>query len=158
MKYLFVLSVLFSPLFSYARCDYPDDLDSAGRRCGKRAASVRPGGRLGGDGSYNKHSEKTSNIIEKPQWTQRRQAKRKKRNISSIGGGMGIEQDQRLQSVLDIFKQNKNQWFTVKDIRDKLNKNWPVAGFLDHLNKRGELIKDPDGKGFKYCRFLIVFQ
>ena len=52
MKYLFVLSVLFSPLFSYARCDYPDDRDSAGRRCGGRAASVIPGGRLGGDGRY----------------------------------------------------------------------------------------------------------
>jgi hypothetical protein len=26
------------------RCQYPDDLDSRGRRCGKRAASVRPGG------------------------------------------------------------------------------------------------------------------
>ena len=112
MKYLFVLSVLFSPLFSYARCDYPDDLDSAGRRCGKRAASVRPGGRLGGDGSYNKHSEKTSNIIEKPQWTQRRQAKRKKRNISSIGGGMGIEQDQRLQSV-KTGKPGKKDWIEV---------------------------------------------
>ena len=33
-------------------CDYPDQLDSAGRRCGGRAASVRPGGRLGGDGRY----------------------------------------------------------------------------------------------------------
>ncbi|BDA76020.1 hypothetical protein CAL7716_101860 (plasmid) [Calothrix sp. PCC 7716] len=29
-------------------CDYPDQVDSAGRRCGKRAASVRAGGRLGG--------------------------------------------------------------------------------------------------------------
>jgi hypothetical protein len=37
---------------SFARCDYPDDLDSAGRRCGGRAASVIPGGRLGGDGRY----------------------------------------------------------------------------------------------------------
>jgi hypothetical protein len=27
-----------------ARYDYPDDLDSIGRRCGGRAASVRPGG------------------------------------------------------------------------------------------------------------------
>jgi len=26
------------------RCQYPDDLDSRGHRCGKRAASVRPGG------------------------------------------------------------------------------------------------------------------
>jgi micrococcal nuclease len=26
------------------RCMYPDDLDSAGRRCGKRAATERPGG------------------------------------------------------------------------------------------------------------------
>lgn len=26
------------------RCNYPDDLDSAGRRCGGRAASERPGG------------------------------------------------------------------------------------------------------------------
>jgi hypothetical protein len=30
------------------RCDYPDDVDSRGRRCGNRAASVRKGGRLGG--------------------------------------------------------------------------------------------------------------
>lgn len=37
---------------SHARCDYPDDRDSAGNRCGGRAASVRPGGRLGGDGNY----------------------------------------------------------------------------------------------------------
>ena len=27
-----------------ARCDYPDDVDSRGRRCGGRASSVRPGG------------------------------------------------------------------------------------------------------------------
>lgn len=26
------------------RCNYPDDLDARGRRCGGRAASVRPGG------------------------------------------------------------------------------------------------------------------
>lgn len=31
-----------------ANCDYPDQVDSAGRRCGKRAASVRAGGRNGG--------------------------------------------------------------------------------------------------------------
>lgn len=31
-------------------CRYPDDIDSAGRRCGARAASVRPGGALGGIG------------------------------------------------------------------------------------------------------------
>jgi hypothetical protein len=29
-------------------CDYPDQVDSAGRRCGNRAASIRAGGRLGG--------------------------------------------------------------------------------------------------------------
>ena len=31
---------------------YPWQHDSAGRRCGGRAASVIPGGRLGGDGQY----------------------------------------------------------------------------------------------------------
>ena len=35
-----------------AACNYQSDRDSAGRRCGGRAASVRPGGRLGGDGRY----------------------------------------------------------------------------------------------------------
>lgn len=29
---------------SSGKCNFPDDLDSRGRRCGKRAASVRPGG------------------------------------------------------------------------------------------------------------------
>ncbi len=29
---------------SSGKCNFPDDLDSSGRRCGKRAASVRPGG------------------------------------------------------------------------------------------------------------------
>ncbi len=33
---------------SSGNCDYPEQLDSAGRRCGNRAASVRAGGRLGG--------------------------------------------------------------------------------------------------------------
>ena len=33
-------------------CDYEWQYDSAGRRCGGRAASVRKGGRLGGDGRY----------------------------------------------------------------------------------------------------------
>jgi hypothetical protein len=28
-------------------CDYPDQRDSRGRRCGRRAASCRTGGRLG---------------------------------------------------------------------------------------------------------------
>jgi hypothetical protein len=37
---------------SFAACDHPDDRDSAGRRCGGRAASVIPGGRLGGDGRF----------------------------------------------------------------------------------------------------------
>lgn len=52
----FALVVLGFSVFlssaAFARCDYPDDLDSAGRRCGGRAASVIPGGRLGGDGNY----------------------------------------------------------------------------------------------------------
>ena len=35
----------FTPESSFSgNCDYPDQLDSAGRRCGGRAASVRPGG------------------------------------------------------------------------------------------------------------------
>lgn len=37
---------------AWAACNYPSDLDSAGNRCGGRAASVIPGGRLGGDGRY----------------------------------------------------------------------------------------------------------
>ena len=38
---------------AYAACNYPSDRDSMGRRCGGRAASVIPGGKLGGDGRYN---------------------------------------------------------------------------------------------------------
>ena len=30
------------------KCDYPEQLDSRGYRCGNRAASIRAGGRLGG--------------------------------------------------------------------------------------------------------------
>jgi hypothetical protein len=46
-KALLVKSLLISSIIALpvsARCDYPDDLDSIGRRCGGRAASVRPGG------------------------------------------------------------------------------------------------------------------
>ncbi|MBN2675982.1 MAG: hypothetical protein JXR30_01880 [Alphaproteobacteria bacterium] len=49
---LAVSTLALSATIAHARCDYPDDLDSAGRRCGGRAASVRPGGRLGGNGQY----------------------------------------------------------------------------------------------------------
>ena len=54
MKYIWTAILFFFSALSFAGpCNYPDDRDSAGRRCGKRAASVRPGGRLGGDGTYN---------------------------------------------------------------------------------------------------------
>ena len=58
MKYLLLsLTLLLFPFVSFAgSCDYPDQRDSAGRRCGGRAASVRPGGRLGGDGRYTDSS------------------------------------------------------------------------------------------------------
>ena len=50
---VFVLGFFFGSFLCYAGpCDYPDQRDSLGRRCGGRAASVRPGGRLGGDGRY----------------------------------------------------------------------------------------------------------
>ena len=51
MKSFFaVLLLAFSiPSVAFASCDYPDDRDSAGNRCGGRAASVQEGGRLGGD-------------------------------------------------------------------------------------------------------------
>ena len=53
MKYILFLLSFFMPLWVYSGpCDYPDQRDSAGRRCGGRAASVIPGGRLGGDGRY----------------------------------------------------------------------------------------------------------
>lgn len=53
MRTLLIISFLFISLLSVAgNCDYPNQLDSAGRRCGGRAASVIPGGRLGGDGRY----------------------------------------------------------------------------------------------------------
>ena len=49
--FLLMLLLGFMPEYSISgNCDYPDQLDAAGRRCGGRAASVRPGGRLGGDG------------------------------------------------------------------------------------------------------------
>ena len=53
MSYLILIFSLFFSLSACGgNCDYPDDRDSAGRRCGGRAASVRPGGKLGGDGRY----------------------------------------------------------------------------------------------------------
>jgi len=53
MKILMCIFFIFIPIDVFAgNCDYPDQLDSSGRRCGGRAASVRPGGRLGGDGRY----------------------------------------------------------------------------------------------------------
>lgn len=53
MKYILFFVFIIAPGVGAAgQCDYPDDLDSAGRRCGRRAASVRPGGRLGG-GDYD---------------------------------------------------------------------------------------------------------
>lgn len=55
MKYfsfLLGLVVTFYSFNSFAACNYPDDRDSAGRRCGGRAASVIPGGNLGGNGKY----------------------------------------------------------------------------------------------------------
>ena len=45
--------LLFFPHYSYSgNCDYEWQYDSRGRRCGGRAASVRPGGKLGGTGQY----------------------------------------------------------------------------------------------------------
>jgi hypothetical protein len=41
---IFMLISLTIALPVSARCDYPENLDSIGRRCGGRAASVRPGG------------------------------------------------------------------------------------------------------------------
>ena len=49
----FLVPFTFFPLTLVAgNCDYSWQTDSAGRRCGGRAASVRPGGKLGGDGKY----------------------------------------------------------------------------------------------------------
>lgn len=44
----FVITV---PVYA-GNCDYSWQYDSAGRRCGGRAANVRPGGHLGGNGIY----------------------------------------------------------------------------------------------------------
>ena len=54
MKKIFIsIIMIFSPFGVIAgNCDYSWQRDSAGRRCGGRAASVIPGGRLGGDGKY----------------------------------------------------------------------------------------------------------
>jgi hypothetical protein len=52
MTLLTIAFITFELNVALARCDHPDDYDSAGRRCGGRAASVIPGGRLGGDGYY----------------------------------------------------------------------------------------------------------
>ena len=50
----FIIIFLFSiPIYSFSgNCDYDWQYDSAGRSCGGRAANVREGGRLGGDGRY----------------------------------------------------------------------------------------------------------
>ncbi len=47
------LFLAFIPLDAVSgNCDYSWQTDSLGKRCGGRAADVRPGGRLGGDGRY----------------------------------------------------------------------------------------------------------
>ena len=52
-KYLFIICITFFPLLVITgNCDYSWQRDSAGRKCGGRAAEVIPGGRLGGDGRY----------------------------------------------------------------------------------------------------------
>lgn len=45
-------SVSLSAEAEAGSCDYSWQRDSAGRRCGGRAANVIPGGRLGGTGHY----------------------------------------------------------------------------------------------------------
>ena len=53
MKIILSFLITFIPFVSFAgNCDYSWQRDSAGRRCGGRAAAVIPGGRLGGDGKY----------------------------------------------------------------------------------------------------------
>ena len=48
-----MFSLWIMPGYSLSgNCDYSWQRDSAGRRCGGRAASVRPGGNLGGNGKY----------------------------------------------------------------------------------------------------------
>ena len=148
MKYLFVLLFLFSPLVSYARCDYPDDLDSAGRRCGKRAASVRPGGRLGGDGNYNRRQGKKT--------VYRRvypNSQSKSRSFNSVGRSVSIMRANRLRSVLLVFQNYKDKWLSVDNVKSKLKnwqKNWPVAELVNMLSENKKLVKSPDGKQFMY--------
>jgi hypothetical protein len=73
---LFMGFILFSTEI-FAACDYPSDLDSRGYRCGGRAASVIPGGRLGGDGRYtdsygkNRVYGKNNDIYDKPSYGSR---------------------------------------------------------------------------------------
>lgn len=45
------LIIAATALPAAGRCNHPNDLDTAGRRCGSRAASERSGGRSGG--TYN---------------------------------------------------------------------------------------------------------
>ena len=59
MRKVFLLLSMAMPLLAYSGpCNNPDDRDSAGRRCGGRAASVIPGGSSGGDGKYTDSSER----------------------------------------------------------------------------------------------------
>ncbi len=52
IKIMLFLVLSLSSIVVFGACDYPSDLDSRGYKCGGRAASVIPGGRLGGDGHY----------------------------------------------------------------------------------------------------------
>ena len=45
-------SFILLSMETFSACNYPSDLDSRGYKCGGRAASVIPGGRLGGNGYY----------------------------------------------------------------------------------------------------------
>ena len=64
---IFLLMLLLGIMPGYSisgNCDYPWQTDSIGRRCGGRAASCRPGGRLGGGGVGCPKSQKTSHKLQ----------------------------------------------------------------------------------------------
>ena len=112
---IIALSFLLWPLYSYSGvCNYPKDIDSAGRQCGARAASIKLNGRLGGDGKYKasqKNKRQTEEQINRsPQNIQYKASQKNKRQTEeqisrspqSIQGPVNIIQKSKVNVIRTI--------------------------------------------------------
>ena len=164
MKQVYTL-ILFMPFYAFSgTCDYPDQLDSAGRRCGKRAASVKAGGRLGGVGSSpvreSKGGYKGLSLQD-----QDRQIKERKRRMKKLSPKVAsvhtedrnpawatgkpdwwIDREKKIR-ILNLLKKSPGQCF--EDLKINTALGFEPNKPLSQLAKQGYLIKCSEGS-FKW--------